>query len=165
MVDGAKGREVDALLSLEPGNLVVRNKADGTVLRTVPVQIDYRGELRVGAAAPVAERRRRRAGARESRFGVLWLVETLAHAANGGRVSDRASRRQECHRRASIHRNTNRREGSPQLKKMWGLPCVGRSILLVSRAAAGLSRRAKRRFCPFDERLKRFKGPPRRRRH
>jgi serine/threonine-protein kinase len=34
--EGSKSREVDALLSLEPGNLIVRSKSDGTVLRTVP---------------------------------------------------------------------------------------------------------------------------------
>jgi hypothetical protein len=34
--EGSKSREVDALLSLEPGNLIVRNKSDGAVLRTVP---------------------------------------------------------------------------------------------------------------------------------
>jgi eukaryotic-like serine/threonine-protein kinase len=34
--DGSKSREVDALLSLEPGNLIVRGKSDGAVLRTVP---------------------------------------------------------------------------------------------------------------------------------
>jgi hypothetical protein len=32
----SKSREVDALLSLEPGNLIVRSKSDGSVLRTVP---------------------------------------------------------------------------------------------------------------------------------
>ena len=36
MVDGGKSREVDALLSLEPGNLIVRSRADGSVLRTLP---------------------------------------------------------------------------------------------------------------------------------
>ena len=34
--EGSKSREVDALLSLEPGNLIVRSKSDGAVLRTVP---------------------------------------------------------------------------------------------------------------------------------
>ena len=34
--EGSKSREVDALLGLEPGNLIVRSKSDGTVLRTVP---------------------------------------------------------------------------------------------------------------------------------
>jgi serine/threonine protein kinase len=34
--EGSKSREVDALLSLEPGKLIVRKKSDGTVLRTVP---------------------------------------------------------------------------------------------------------------------------------
>jgi hypothetical protein len=33
--EGSKSREVDALLSLEPGNLIVRSKS-GAVLRTVP---------------------------------------------------------------------------------------------------------------------------------
>jgi serine/threonine-protein kinase len=34
--EGSKSREVDALLSLEPGILIVRSKSDGAVLRTVP---------------------------------------------------------------------------------------------------------------------------------
>jgi serine/threonine protein kinase len=34
--EGTKSREVDALLSLEPGTLIVRSKADGAVLRTLP---------------------------------------------------------------------------------------------------------------------------------
>jgi serine/threonine-protein kinase len=34
--EGSKSREVDALLSLEPGNLIVRSKSDGAILRTVP---------------------------------------------------------------------------------------------------------------------------------
>jgi serine/threonine-protein kinase len=34
--EGSKSREVDALLSLEPGSLIVRSKSDGAVLRTVP---------------------------------------------------------------------------------------------------------------------------------
>ena len=34
--EGSKSREVDALLSLEPGKLIVRSKSDGAVLRTVP---------------------------------------------------------------------------------------------------------------------------------
>jgi serine/threonine protein kinase len=34
--EGSKNREVDALLSLEPGNLIVRSKSGGAVLRTVP---------------------------------------------------------------------------------------------------------------------------------
>lgn len=36
VVEGSKSREIDALLSLEPGNLIVRSKNDGAVLRTVP---------------------------------------------------------------------------------------------------------------------------------
>lgn len=36
VVDGTRSREVDALLSLEPGNLIVRSRNDGSVLRTVP---------------------------------------------------------------------------------------------------------------------------------
>jgi len=36
VIDGTKSREVDALLSLEPGNLIVRSRSDGAVLRTVP---------------------------------------------------------------------------------------------------------------------------------
>ena len=35
-VEGTRSREVDALLSLEPGNLIVRSRADGSVLRTMP---------------------------------------------------------------------------------------------------------------------------------
>jgi len=34
--EGSKSREVDALLSLEPGNLIVRSKSNGAVIRTVP---------------------------------------------------------------------------------------------------------------------------------
>jgi eukaryotic-like serine/threonine-protein kinase len=34
--EGSKSREVDALLSLEPGSLIVRSKSSGAVLRTVP---------------------------------------------------------------------------------------------------------------------------------
>jgi serine/threonine-protein kinase len=34
--EGSKSREVDGLLSLEPGNLIVRSKSTGAVLRTVP---------------------------------------------------------------------------------------------------------------------------------
>jgi serine/threonine protein kinase len=34
--EGSKSREVDAFLSLEPGNLIVRSKSGGAVLRTVP---------------------------------------------------------------------------------------------------------------------------------
>jgi serine/threonine-protein kinase len=34
--EGSKSREVDALLSLEARNLIVRSKSDGAVLRTVP---------------------------------------------------------------------------------------------------------------------------------
>lgn len=36
VVDGTRSREVDALLSLEPGNLIVRSRSDGSVLRTLP---------------------------------------------------------------------------------------------------------------------------------
>ena len=36
VVDGTRSREVEALLSLEPGTLVVRSRADGSVLRTMP---------------------------------------------------------------------------------------------------------------------------------
>jgi hypothetical protein len=36
VLDGTKSREVDALLSLEPGSLIVRSKSDGAVLRAVP---------------------------------------------------------------------------------------------------------------------------------
>lgn len=36
VVDGTRSREVDALLSLEPGVLVVRSRADGAVMRTIP---------------------------------------------------------------------------------------------------------------------------------
>ena len=36
VVDGSRSRELDALLSLEPGTLVVRSRNDGAVLRTVP---------------------------------------------------------------------------------------------------------------------------------
>jgi hypothetical protein len=34
--EGSKSREVDALLSLEAADLIVRSKSDGSVLRTVP---------------------------------------------------------------------------------------------------------------------------------
>lgn len=36
VVDGGRGREVDALLSLEPGTLMVRARSDGSLLRTLP---------------------------------------------------------------------------------------------------------------------------------
>jgi hypothetical protein len=36
VVDGGKGREVDALLSLEPGTLIVRVQRDGSLMRSLP---------------------------------------------------------------------------------------------------------------------------------
>lgn len=36
LVDSGKGREVDALLSLEPGTLMVRARSDGSLMRTLP---------------------------------------------------------------------------------------------------------------------------------
>lgn len=36
VVESGKGREVDALLSLEPGTLVVRAKNDGSLMRSMP---------------------------------------------------------------------------------------------------------------------------------
>src|SRR5206468_3254271 len=36
--EGTKSRELDALLSLEPGKLVVRSRESGAVLKTLPYQ-------------------------------------------------------------------------------------------------------------------------------
>lgn len=36
IVEGTRSREVDALLSLEPGTLIVRSRADGSVLQSMP---------------------------------------------------------------------------------------------------------------------------------
>lgn len=38
VVDGTRGREVDAMLSLEPGTLVIRTRSDSTVIRTLSYQ-------------------------------------------------------------------------------------------------------------------------------
>ncbi len=73
VVDGSRGREVDAMLSLEPGSLVVRTRSDGTVMRTL--------SYRAMTAATYARARRPRG---QSIPGALDVPENFGGSVLGG---------------------------------------------------------------------------------
>jgi hypothetical protein len=76
--EGSKSREVDALLSLEPGNLIMRSKSDGAtafVSTAIAAATYARAKRRADRPSP------RRTSKRCGRIGALWWGASLAYPA------------------------------------------------------------------------------------